>query len=97
MEEACPLKVREYVACGLPVILPYLDTALKDLPEPPWWCLQVPNREGALVEFADRIVEFCRSVRDRRVESREVEPLFSTRALEKRRLAFMELVAAGRD
>ena len=31
MEEACPLKTRECLAYGLPMVLPYVDTDLKDL------------------------------------------------------------------
>lgn len=36
MEEACPLKVREYLAYGFPIILGYEDTAFDDDKNYPW-------------------------------------------------------------
>ena len=41
MEEASPLKVREYLAHGLPVIAGYVDTDFAR--ELPWFILRVPN------------------------------------------------------
>ena len=36
MEEACPLKVREYLAYGFPIILGYEDTAFEDYKTYTW-------------------------------------------------------------
>ncbi|TMP47580.1 glycosyltransferase family 4 protein [Pseudoalteromonas sp. S1688] len=44
MEEACPLKVREYLLHGFPVILGYQDTAFIDYESLPSWLLHVDVR-----------------------------------------------------
>lgn len=57
LSEACPLKVREYIARGIPFIYGYDDPDLRDnVP----WCLKVPSREdpiemGEVVEFAEKM------------------------------------------
>lgn len=43
MEEACPLKAREYLAYGYPMILGYIDTAFVDK-KMPEWALQIDPR-----------------------------------------------------
>ncbi len=91
MEEACPLKLRDYLAAGLPVILPYKETALRDLH--PWWMLALPNSERNLAENADRILDFARGVRGRRVPRAEVAPLIGSLALESRRAEFFREVS----
>ena len=50
MNEACAIKVREYLAAGLPVIIPYKDTAFVDnnLPE---WVLELPNQKLSLIHI----------------------------------------------
>ncbi len=93
MDEACPLKVREYLGYGLPLVLGYTDTDLRDRER--WYVLQLPNREDNVERAAARIAEFVASVRGRRVPREEVEPLVGARAKERARLAFLsELVAA---
>ncbi|MEM7387459.1 MAG: glycosyltransferase family 4 protein, partial [Verrucomicrobiota bacterium] len=88
MEEACPLKVREYLAYGLPVILGYEDTALKKLDEP--WILTLPNTEENLVEAAEEVVRFARAMQGQRVPRPAVEHLIGYESLERDRLAFFQ-------
>lgn len=64
MNEACPLKVREYIASGFPVILPYRDSAFsKECPE---WVLRTPNEPNAFRDMSvvSRIGDFCVRYRD---------------------------------
>lgn len=44
LNEACPLKIREYAAMGMPIIIAHEDTAL--IGETPEWVLKLPNEEG---------------------------------------------------
>ncbi len=48
LNEACPLKVREYWSCGLPVILSYQDTACIDHPEMSKWTVQLAPDESPI-------------------------------------------------
>ena len=53
MEEACPLKVREYLAWGLPVIIGYKDT---EFPAPDTaFLLQLPNNPTNVHDHLDQI------------------------------------------
>ena len=94
LQEACPLKTRDYLASGLPVIVPYADTALEEAKARdgryPEWVLKVPNESGNLVAEKAGIVEFCRRWAGRRVARAEVEPLIDFFVLERRRLGFFE-------
>lgn len=84
MAEACPLKVREYLACGLPVIVGYQDT---DFPDGSPFLLSVPNRPGALLAARDQVAAFIATWRGRRVPRTAVQCLASE-AKEARRLDF---------
>jgi glycosyltransferase involved in cell wall biosynthesis len=55
--EASPLKVREYVAAGLPVIIGYQDTSFINLGLPSW-AMQLPNKEELILKEIDAIVNF---------------------------------------
>ncbi len=46
MLEACPLKVREYLAYGYPTIIGYKDTAFLDIAQPSW--IKIINTENKL-------------------------------------------------
>jgi glycosyltransferase involved in cell wall biosynthesis len=48
LNEACPLKVREYWSCGLPVILSYQDTACIEHPEMSDWIVQLASDESPI-------------------------------------------------
>lgn len=93
MDEAAPLKVREYLEAGLPVVIAYDDPDLAEVE--PWWLLRLPNDEGNTEREVGRIRDFIESVRGRRVPSGEVAPLISWQAKERRRLEFLSQVARG--
>ena len=86
MNEASPLKSREYLALGLPVIGGYTDT---DIPEDSPVYLRVDNRPGAIVDALPRVEEFVASWRGRRVAHADIAFL-DTAVKERQRLAFLE-------
>jgi len=88
MEEACPLKVREYLGYGLPVVIAYEDTDF--IGEKPWYLLRLPNTESNVRDSIPEIREFVARVRGKRVERGEIEERVGVRAKETRRLAFLQ-------
>ncbi len=95
MTEACPLKVREYLAHGLPVILPYKDTAfMNDNLE---WILNIPGKKGEVLKpnQVERIITFCYKVSGSRVSHKESERYIDAIYLEKERLIFFKRIISG--
>ena len=91
MNEACPLKVREYLAYGLPVVIAYKDTDLVGLDD--WFLLRLPNTESNVREGVGAIKGFVERVRGRRVPRELVADRIGVRAKEQRRLEFFERLA----
>jgi glycosyltransferase involved in cell wall biosynthesis len=91
MEEACPLKVREYLAYGIPVVIAYDDTDLEG--STPWYLLRLPNREDNVQVALESIRGFLADVRGRRVPRDEIADRVGSEAKERRRLAFIERCA----
>ncbi len=91
MNEACPLKVREYLALGLPVIGGYQDT---DIPPDADYFLRLPNDSAPLAPWRDRIVAFLERWRTRRVPRTAISHL-DVSVKEARRLAFLEQILAA--
>ena len=85
MEEACALKVREYLAMGLPVVLGNRDA---DIPKGAAYSLQLPNEERNVAENVERIEGFVEGWRGRRVARSDVAHLDSA-FKEKKRLALL--------
>lgn len=85
MNEACPLKVREYLAMGLPIIIGYQDTDFP--PPPPDFILQLSNHELNVEEHLAQIDAFVERWRGRRVARSAVAHLAEA-AKEAQRLAF---------
>jgi glycosyltransferase involved in cell wall biosynthesis len=85
MEEACPLKVREYLAYGLPVIMGYKDT---DFPNSAPFILQLPNIENNVKDNCPAIVEFLQKWKGQRV-SRHLISHLDNAIKEKQRLSFI--------
>lgn len=72
MEEGSTLKVREYLAFGLPCVIGYRDT---DFPERVPFILQLPNTPENAVDAAEAIAGFCATWRGRRVARAEIAHL----------------------
>jgi glycosyltransferase involved in cell wall biosynthesis len=89
MEEACPLKVREYLRYGLPVVGGYTDT---DIPDGSDYFLNVGNHEHNVKESLDRIEAFVMQWMHRRVEPAAIAHL-DYNFKEQERLAFLSEIA----
>ena len=72
MSEASSLKVREYLAAGLPVVLAGRDT---DFPDGADFILQLPNTESNVIDALPRIDAFIQAMRGRRVARERVAHL----------------------
>jgi glycosyltransferase involved in cell wall biosynthesis len=87
-QEASPLKVREYLASGLPVILGYHDSDVSGMP----CCLEVPNRRGGLLSSELQVREFLASWQGKRVAHEQLAPIGSE-LKEAERVAFVSRCA----
>jgi glycosyltransferase involved in cell wall biosynthesis len=85
LDEASPLKVAEYLAYGLPVIVGYTDARF---PDGAPFLLQIPNRDDGIDASLGEIRRFVASWMGRRV-SRDDVALIDSRFVERRRLTFM--------
>jgi glycosyltransferase involved in cell wall biosynthesis len=92
MSEAAPLKVREYLLRGIPVIIGYTDP---DLEDNPWFVLQLPNTEDNVRDAVSEIRDFVLSVAGRRVGREEVGSRIDALVKERERLDFLEDVAGA--
>lgn len=88
MNEACPLKVREYLAYGLPTIIGYEDT---DFTPPPPFILQIPNTENNVIESLPLIQNFVQKWQGKRVERDAIQHI-DISIKEQQRIAFFEQV-----
>ena len=86
MEEASPLKVREYLALGLPVILKYKDT---DLDYGEDYILEIPADSRPLSDFSVEIHSFLQEWSGKRVSRERIQHL-DVSAKEKIRIGFFE-------
>jgi glycosyltransferase involved in cell wall biosynthesis len=91
MAEASPLKVREYLAHGLPTIVGYEDTDF--VGADPWFLERVPNTDWDVDERVERVYRFAKAAIGRRVAHAEIAHLDTT-AKEVRRLAFFEEIVS---
>lgn len=85
MNEASPLKTREYVAYGLPVIGAYYDTDLSGCD----FFLEIENTESGVENAKDRILSFANSWKGRSIDAHTVSSLIDSRLKERLRLKFM--------
>ncbi|HUH97514.1 MAG TPA: hypothetical protein VLZ89_09165 [Anaerolineales bacterium] len=92
LEEASPLKSREYLAYGLPMVVPYKDTDLDDLDYDVF--LKIPNREDNVQTHAQAIRDFAYRMRGRRAERSLFASQIDVGFKEKNRLAFFEQFVA---
>lgn len=86
--QACPLKVREYLAYGLPTIIGYQDA---DFHQPVPFLLQLPPCEGNVQSNVVKIAKFIDLWKGKRVSRDQIAHLDITYK-ETQRLAFFEYV-----
>jgi hypothetical protein len=93
MTEACPLKVREYISNGYPIIIAYKDTAF--LEKKPPWVLELPNVPDLFddEETVRRVMSFSKEYRDYIVSREEAEFFIGIEQTESKRLAFLSDVS----
>lgn len=91
MEEACPLKVREYLASGLPVIIAYEETPFVKEAYPSW-ILKLPNDSDKLSKCKEKIVSFCNEMKAKVLTQSEVEKFVDVSSLEARRISFLKKI-----
>lgn len=93
MEEACSLKVRQYVANGLPTILGYKDTDLSNTNSP--YILQLDNTPDNVKKGLEKIKKFiAKSVRYKPEDvKKELFPKVAAEKKEAERLEFFKKVA----
>lgn len=87
MYEACPLKVREYLAYGFPIILGYKDTAFMNEPIPDYVLELDLSEEGVTIDVVRLIREFCLKQQNRIIDSKELLSIDAGN-LEQKRLEF---------
>ncbi|MDP1544950.1 MAG: glycosyltransferase family 4 protein [Anaerolineales bacterium] len=93
LEEASPLKSRECLAFGLPMIIAYKDTDLEDSGGD--FLLRIPNKEDNIKTHADAIREFAYKMQGKRVERRFIQAL-DQHNKEDKRLRFFESLLNSR-
>lgn len=86
MNMACPLKVREYLAYGLPVIIAYRDPDLMKCN----YVLEIPNHSNSVKENVDKIHKFVLYWMGKEIDMNDVYKRIDMRVKEKKRLEFME-------
>jgi glycosyltransferase involved in cell wall biosynthesis len=64
MTEGSSLKVREYLAMGLPVFFRHTDT---DFVQPPSFILELPNDDKPITSYIDQIISFAETWANQRV------------------------------
>lgn len=90
MDEASPLKVREYLASGFPVLIGYTDTAF--IEETPDFVFRIENTEYPFKnkEILSQIEAFFQKNAPRIVSRGEVEQYIDADIYEKKRICFMK-------
>lgn len=88
MEETSALKVLEYLAYGIPVIIGYKETNL-DLKEP--YVLQLPNTPDNVVNKVNEIYKFVNSTKGIRVKRKSITNI-DVKCRENKRLTFLKSV-----
>ena len=88
LEEASSLKVREYLALGLPVIIAHKDTTIGGSGKS--WLLEIANNSENVEKSSELIVDFVYKQKGRRVVNSEVEGMISSQSIESQRIEFMK-------
>jgi hypothetical protein len=90
MQEASPLKVREALTYGLPIILGYKDTDLENVKSK--MILRIPNTEDNIINHAESIYKFAYEMIGKRVRIEEIAPYLDQLKKEEIRLNFFQTI-----
>lgn len=93
MDEACPLKVREALAYGIPVMIAYHDTDLSEVTLDT--ILRIPNNENNVIENSEKIHKFAYAMMGKRVKVEKIYPYLDQQKKEQARLAFFKGIVDG--
>lgn len=88
MSEACPLKVREYVSFGFPIIIGYNETAFLENAHPSW-ALKIDSKN--IEHEMNKIRDFCYKNKTYTVPKEELF-MFDAQIIENKRIAFLESI-----
>jgi hypothetical protein len=88
LEEASPLKSRECLALGLPLVLAYQDTDLGDAEYD--FLLKIPNKEDNIQTHGEAIRAFAHRMRGCRADRAILERRISSASKEAQRLEFFD-------
>jgi hypothetical protein len=94
LNESSPLKTRECLALGLPMILPYKDTDLDNLECE--FLLKIPNKEDNIQTHAQVIRDFAYQMRGQRVD-RNLIAFIDQAVKEHERVQFFEEIISNRS
>jgi hypothetical protein len=92
LNESSPLKTRECLAFGLPMVLPYKDTDLDDLDCD--FLLKIPNKEDNIQTHGEAIHGFAYRMRGLRADRTMLEPRIDSLRKEEMRLKFFDQILA---
>lgn len=93
LEEASPLKSRECLALGLPLVLAYIDTDLHDLEAD--FLLKIPNKEDNIQTHGQAIRDFAYRMRGNRVDRNLIASIDQI-VKETERIRFFEEIISNR-
>jgi hypothetical protein len=88
--EASPLKSRECLAFGLPMVISYIDTDLEDLNCD--FLLKIPNREDNIQTHSNTIRDFAYRIRGCRADREILRSRIDSRHKELARLSFFDKI-----
>ncbi|PLY10470.1 MAG: hypothetical protein C0626_05705 [Arcobacter sp.] len=91
MTEACPLKSRQYLACGLPIIIGYKDTDINENLE---YILSIGNYESNVSDNFEKIENFIKEIKKINFDKIRIDmkSLLDYENKELKRVEFMRLI-----
>ena len=95
LEEASPLKSRECLAMGIPLVVAYIDTDLDDLISD--FLLKIPNKEDNIQTHGEAIRAFAYRMRGVRADRSVLEPRIDALRKEEMRLKFFEQILSDEN
>jgi glycosyltransferase involved in cell wall biosynthesis len=90
IKERSTLKMNEYLAYGLPVVLPYEDTNILGLEHE--MVFRIPNTEDNFEKFGQQICDFAYRMRGKRIPRETIASCISLSVKEAKRLEFFNQI-----